>query len=269
MADEQGNEKEGKMRAELQKIMSQTRSNPEPIPYWGKQDNMVSQKMSMLFEGRPMLKTDSKEGSNITRVHYYCDNHRAVVADPDAFAMIVDEDGVTGVHAAAINGYLDTLRILIERGGANPFAQVRGRVDALQMARRRGHNEVLEYLSSFQGEAGAQKLIAISAYVQDRRNKLAEQLAQLEGDMSGFEDGNEELEQEEEVEEEEKKKTVEAVAEAREVALRASMKAIQKDVVKSVELIPRKIWRAEWAEIDDKRGVGYYPRKPLAEEELV
>lgn len=80
---------EGKLRGELQRMMSQTKSNPDPIPYWGSGDDMNSQKLKMLFEGKPILKTDVVDSkTEVTRVHYFCDNHRAVAADPDSFAMV-------------------------------------------------------------------------------------------------------------------------------------------------------------------------------------
>ena len=45
---------------------------------------------------------------------FICDAHAAVVAEPEEYAAVVDPDGVTGVHACALNGYYDTLVELVE-----------------------------------------------------------------------------------------------------------------------------------------------------------
>ena len=53
--------------------------------------------------------------------------------------------------------------------------------------------------------------------------------------------------------EEVQKKREEKAAAARQEALDRSMLAIQQEEVKAVELLPRKIWRAEWFPMDENR----------------
>jgi len=227
----------------------------------GKKGEDLDSVHSQLFEGHLEIRTvDAKTGR--TEVRFVCDNHAKVIADPDRYSLAVDEDGICGVHACAINGYLETLRALVELGGASPFAQARGRVDALMMARRRGHHHVLEYLESFEGERGAARLAEIAAQVEARRLREAGERAALLGEEEGSIDEAPTLDTEEI-----QAQKAEKAAEARAAAVEASMRAIQASAAKKVELLPRKIWRAEWCQIDDSRGVGFYPRKPLAEED--
>ena len=77
-----------------------------------------------------------------------------MVAEPEEFAAVIDSDGVTGVHACALNGYYDTLVQLVEEGGADPFVQTRSGIDALMMARRRGHRKILKYFEELQSDGG-------------------------------------------------------------------------------------------------------------------
>ena len=74
------------------------------------------------------------------------------------YATAVDpETGVRPTHACAVNGYASLLKLLVEVGGCDPLAQVlptvpaiRGRRDALWIAKRRGHKKVVEYLKSIE-----------------------------------------------------------------------------------------------------------------------
>ena len=114
------------------------RVNPAPVDYWG--DN---EELTQLFAGEKNISTDPRTGQ-AAKMTFTCHAHAVVAEDPEAFASAVDPDGVTGVHACALNGYVDTLKLLVEEGGADPFVQTRSGIDALMMARRRGHREVGE-----------------------------------------------------------------------------------------------------------------------------
>jgi hypothetical protein len=268
------------LRRELQKIISHSAVNPEPVTYWGgvssgnpalHEDDPSTSVLAHVFRGRTKHNLDPVSG--ITSAVYVCDAHSDVVTDPDKYALAVDDDGITAVHACAINGYLETLKVLIEVGGASPFTQVmRSRVDALQMARRRGHAGVLDYLTGFQGKGGAQRLSEIATAVATRREETAKAKAIAEGVVDG---GNEH-------DDESQATSLSAGAlsavnaaqtrqakaeEARSVALARSMQAIAKEAVEEVELLPRVLWRAEYIVMDNSRGVGYYPRKPFSEGE--
>jgi len=254
------------VRRELRRILSQTSVNPEPLSYWGSREDDEGKPTALasVFSGRTVLKTLG----DATHATFRCDSHATVAADPDTFALAVDDDGITAVHACAINGYLETLKVLVEEGGASPFAQAKGSVDGLVLARRRGHAPVLQYLSSFASEQGKARLDAIQVQVLERRARKAAVAALLERDAEGGAS--------DEASTGSQPSVITAVlaeqrtakqAEARTQAIAASMAAIQKGAEKEVELLPRKFWKAEYAQIDDARGVGYYPRKPLLEEE--
>jgi hypothetical protein len=255
------------IRRELRNILKSTTVNPEPIPYWGpvEDDEGNRPPLSSMFCGRTILRTFSKTS---TRATFQCDYHSAIVANPDAFSLAVDDDGCTGVHACAINGYLNTLKVLVEEGAASPYAKVSGQVDALVLARRRGHKAVLEYLISYADQEGRARFVEIQARVAERRARKAAVAALLERDEGLNDDDDDASTSQPSVTTAvlAEQRTAKQ-AEARTQALKASMAAIQQDTVKPVELLPRKFWRAEYAQLDDARGVGYYPRKPLAEEE--
>lgn len=270
------------LRRELQKILSHSAVNPEPVTYWGgvsssnpalHEDDPSTSVLTHIFHGR--TKQHLNPASGVTSAFYVCDAHSDVVSDPDKYALAVDDDGVTAVHACAINGYLDTLEVLVEVGGASPFAQVaRSRVDALQMARRRGHAGVLAYLTSFQGKVGAQRLSEIATAVATRRQEAAKAKAIAEGVVDSG-DGNDDDEASQAtslsagaLSAANAAQTRQAKAEeARSIALARSMQAIAKEAVEEVELLPRVLWRAEYIVMDNSRGVGYYPRKPFSEGE--
>jgi hypothetical protein len=261
----------GGLRHELRKVLTTTSVNPSPVPYWGDAERHPN--LAKLFEGRVQLVTAQLDGTPTrssaasaapgpaTTITFVCTHHKAVVADPDAFSGAEDGESINGVHACALNGYLETLQVLIEEGGALPFKKARGGLDALMIARRRGHESVLEYLSTYEGRGGAQKLVKIQQRVAERRRREAAERALLEGDF----DGGSQSSGPSMTGEEAQKMREEKAAVARAAALERSMLAIQQEEVKVVELLPRKIWRAEWAQIDDNRGVGFYPRKPFAD----
>lgn len=264
MAEEKGADGGGSastMRHELRKILMTTSVNPSPVEYWGSAVHYPN--LAKLFSGHAQLVTapGSEAGApRTTTVIFLCNNHKSVVADPDAYSSVEDTELINGVHACALNGFVDTLKVLIEEGGALPFKKARGGLDALMIARRRGHESVLNYLSTFEGQGGAQKLIKIQQRVAERRRREAAERALRDGD--GTSQSSEPSMTMEEVQ----KKREEKAAAARQEALDRSMLAIQQEEVKAVELLPRKIWRAEWFQMDENRGVAFYPRKPFADQ---
>jgi hypothetical protein len=253
------------LRREIRRILSVTTVNPEPVRYWGAHEDPEGKPtvLSLLFGGRVILKTRI-DGS--TFATFRCDAHAAVVANPDKFSSVVDEEGICGVHACAINGYLETLKVLVEEGAASPFVQARGRLDALMLARRRGHEHIIQYLDTFSGEAGQARLAAISARVGERRVRMAAARALLDGAAGDASEEDPDLDAPEATTELEEQRTAKQ-AEVRSQALAASLAAIQKDAPKPTQLLPRKFWRAEFTQLDVARGIGYYPRKPVVEEE--
>ena len=261
------------LRRELQRILGLSAVNPNPVQYWGIQEEndgaggLRPSALAQLFSGQVQLRTDPASG--LTRPHYVCFSHADVLADPDRFAGAVDEDGLTGVHACAINGFLETLQVLVELGGAAPFAQARGRVDALMIARRRGHKHILTFLTSLQGDRGSDRLAAIAASVAERRAKeAAEKAALLSNDDAGDDGGASlasSLAAQTTASEASVARRVEKAAAARQAAVERSLKAIAKEQVEELELLPRVAWRGEMIVTDNSRGVGYYPRKPFSD----
>ena len=160
-----------------------TSVNPSPVEYWGSAVHYPN--LAKLFSGHAQLVTapGSEAGApRTTTVIFLCNNHKSVVADPDAYSSVEDTELINGVHACALNGFVDTLKVLIEEGGALPFKKARGGLDALMIARRRGHESVLNYLSTFEGQGGAQKLIKIQQRVAERRRREAAERALRDGD---------------------------------------------------------------------------------------
>ena len=257
---------------ELVRILATTSVNAAPVPYWRATAEDAEGQPSALaqaFAGSTRAKTDA---DGVTRPHYICDNHAKVVARVDHYALAEpDADGLRPVHACAINGFLDTLKVLVERGGADPFAACRaGKADCRELAKRRGHaSSVGAYLAQFEGDVGSGRLASVMAAVAARRvaeaAKRAVELAAAAAENDDSSSYASTMASPASVEARQQRAM--KAAEARERALEASMKAIQTDVVANVELLPRVFWRAEFVVKDDSRGVGYYPRKPLADED--
>lgn len=224
------------------------RINPEPMVYWGKDE-----RLQQLFSGRSQIVSDGAS----SRQSFVCTAHEAVVADPEFFASVVDGDGVRGVHACALNGYLETLKVLVEEGGADPFAQTRlGGVDTLMIARRRGHRLVSKYLQALTDDGGA-RLEEIRVMVEERK-RLRHVQDSLDN-LSRAPDSPEKPEYDFEA------RRKHRAMMAKEKALKAT--AQPKKESKSVDAIPRLFWRAEYCQVD-KNGPaskhhGFYPRKPF------
>jgi len=230
----------------LRRALRKTHVNPKPVPYWGSESRLTE-----LFAGEAMVETTDEDPT--PRCIFVCTAHQAVVDNPDFFAAATDSDGLTAVHACALNGYLDTLKVLVEDAAAPPFAKTRSGIDTLMVARRRGHRHILQYLVTFEGQHGAAKFLEIQQRVEERRRReeAAARLAQDGGSL----DSMESLSMEEAQRQREAR-----MQEAKAAALEKSMLALQ-EKVKVVELLPFEIWRAERVQMDKKRGVAYYPRK--------
>lgn len=228
------------------------RINPEPMVYWGKDE-----RLQQLFAGRSQIVSQGAGEAASTRQTFVCTAHEAVVAEPEFFANVVDGDGVRGVHACALNGYLETLKVLVEEGGADPFAQTRlGGVDTLMIARRRGHRQVSRYLQSLTDDGGA-RLEEIRVMIEERQ-RLRDVQDSLDN-LSRAPDSPEKPD----IDFEARRKHRAQMA--KEKALKAT--AQPKKESKSVDAIPRLFWRAEYCQID-KNGPaskhhGFYPRKPF------
>lgn len=251
-------------RRALSALLAQTSVNPAPVEYWGNRSDPTGAILAVIFPGSTRYST---EGGRV-KSRCVCDAAAAVEADPDRFSAVADDDGFTCVHACALNGYLDTLQTLIEEGGAAPFTTTRGRVDALMIARRRGHIAVLEYLSSFEGEGGAEALQSITRRVAERRRREEERRRALTADDDEEEEEDMGAMAARALAAAEAAREMKAAkaAEAKAVAIEAGRKAMLKLAPKTVELLPRRAWRGEVVQMDEKRGIGYYPRKPLQEE---
>uniref|UniRef100_A0A7S2W1F5 Uncharacterized protein n=1 Tax=Rhizochromulina marina TaxID=1034831 RepID=A0A7S2W1F5_9STRA len=247
-AEDEAAGKEAAGGAVLRQLLRRTYVNPNPVPYWGDHSEL-----QVLCEGATSIDSD-ENGRAFAAFH--CKGHGKVEADPDLFAFAMDRDGFCGVHACALNGFLETLQALVEHGGAMPFVQTRAGVDALMIARRRGHHHILDYLTQFEGEQGVERLALIRKAVEERRQREA---------LANEEYSQESLSSVHEFSlEEAQRRREERLAEAKAKALEAS-RMLFETKAKPVETLPRKFWQAEWVQLDEKRGVGFYPRKPFAE----
>ena len=58
----------------------------------------------------------------------------------------IDEDGYSALQAAAENGYLDVVKLLISKGADVHY---KGQYTALELAKMSENKEIIEYLSKF------------------------------------------------------------------------------------------------------------------------
>ena len=81
------------------------------------------------------------------------------------YATAIDESsGIHGIHACAVNGYVELLKAFMELGGVDPLQKATGLsakvawvkrqcgagVDCLWLARRRGHKGIVDHLLSME-----------------------------------------------------------------------------------------------------------------------
>lgn len=220
---------------ELIQSLRVPRVNPEPITYWGDDELLRN-----LFSGSSQI--SSEDGRN--KMVFNNNAHELIVANPEMYAAASDADGVNGVHACAVNGYLSTLRCLVECGGADPFSKTTfGGLDAEFIARRRGHRGVIQYLAELQ-KNGRKLFKRIRARLEAaRRGKDVPTLPPPPTISS----------------ETSKERRARRAAEARARALKDAHEAMLR--AKTTDGLPRIIWRNEWVQIDEKQSRGYYPRK--------
>ncbi|KAH8098113.1 hypothetical protein JL720_1040 [Aureococcus anophagefferens] len=152
-AEEEATPKPRSMRDLLEEYAC--RVNPRPVEYWGFPEEPDHALLCDVFRGRTNIvmrkRTEEykRNGKKETRVVEYtalasaCAKHAQVVAAPGKYAAARDaQTGVTAVHACAFNGYAETLKALLDVGGADAYARTACGVDAFEIARRREHADV-------------------------------------------------------------------------------------------------------------------------------
>ena len=58
----------------------------------------------------------------------------------------IDEDGYSALHAAAENGYLEVVKLLVSKGADVHY---KGQYTALELAQMSEHTEIVAYLAKF------------------------------------------------------------------------------------------------------------------------
>lgn len=250
-----------------------TRVNAAPVPYWGggaplveepppgstataaelaaaAQEEAAAQRLlALVFEGTSQL-TGATDGSRrVVRV-LTCGAAAAVAAEPELFAGATDADGVTAVHGCALNGYLATLRVLVEEGGADPYVETCDGLDASEIALRRGHVDIVEYLDT------AHEVVA-----KIQAEKQAESDRQAHAEATRLEEAARRKQQHAErlvAEESARQTKAEVVRTAMKKAQVEAEKEAEKDAADT--LTHKTVWRTVQIEVDPKRGLGFYPR---------
>jgi ankyrin repeat protein len=105
--------------------------------------------------------------------------------DRSPYVTVVHEPtGITALHAAAINGFEDIFRALVENGGMDPLAPalplkfaasskteyVKG-PDCIWIGRRRNHKALVKYMSGLPAVASELKELAIELEKQVKEKK--------------------------------------------------------------------------------------------------
>lgn len=221
------------------------RVNPRPVQWWGLVEDPSYDLLRQVFAGR----------SHITKsntLRHVCCNHALVIENPGTFARAIDTTSkVTAVHGCAMNGYVETLRVLVEKGGADIFAICADGIDALRIAQTRNHVDVVSYILECQAE--------------ECRRRLAlpgkeEALAELTQRQARSRELKTSLAKQARLEEEKRKLLYEEKKRIKE-------RAAQERAWRELGMVPvrRGRWRSIDVDIDDRKPplkirVGYYPR---------
>ena len=235
------------------------RVNPRPVEYWGFPEEPDHALLCDAFRGRTniVMKTVTEEvrrngkketrSKEVTALSSVCARHAAILGDPRKYAAALDETtGVTCVHACAFNGYAPTLRALLDLGGADAYAKTTCGVDAFDIARLRKHADVLAVLADVEAARLAREAALKQAPIDE---ELARKRA-LEAEAR-----QKKMEEQNRVEEA-KRRMLE------EEARRARQRAAEERAWKRLGIVPtrRTKWKGITIDIDERRGVGYFPK---------
>ncbi|KAJ1447961.1 hypothetical protein M885DRAFT_540903 [Pelagophyceae sp. CCMP2097] len=117
------------------------RVNARPIEWWGAAGVSGHDLLAQLMAPGVTLITKPQG------LRHQSAAQALVEAAPGAYAAARDSDsGICAVHACAFNGYVDALRVLVEAGGADVYAETHDGFDARAVAAERGHANVCEYI---------------------------------------------------------------------------------------------------------------------------
>lgn len=117
------------------------RVNPRPVAWWGSEDDVAFEKLSAVFAGRTLIQDEGP------RLKHVCANHNDVAATPVKYTEVVDAASrISAVHACSLNGYVETLRVLLDDGGADFSATTSDGFTAKRIAQLRQHHDIVELL---------------------------------------------------------------------------------------------------------------------------
>jgi len=256
-AEEEATPKPRSMRDLLEEYAC--RVNPRPVEYWGFPEEPDHALLCDVFRGRTNIvmrkRTEEykRNGKKETRVVEYtalasaCAKHAQVVAAPEKYAAARDaQTGVTAVHACAFNGYAETLKALLDVGGADAYARTACGVDAFEIARRREHADVEAVLADVEAARLAREAALRQAPIDEQLAKQraleAEARAKRMEEMNRVEDAKRRMLEEE--------------------ARRARQRAAEERAWKRLGIVPtrRTKWKGITIDVDERRGVGYFPK---------
>ena len=199
------------------------------------------------FKGQ--TKIVSRDGR--TFLESKCVAHAEIVEDPDDFVNALDTDGINCVHGCALNGFLSTLEVLVQYG-ADPLQKTFDGIDALQIARSRGHHDITAYLENIEPVLRA---------VAER--KAAEEQARLDL-IARREAANQARREEMQAKMRAEEKARQMKADAKAAALKkAQLEAkAREEAARGIDPMERVIWAQERIDIDTRRHIGFFPRRP-------
>jgi len=184
---------------------------------------------------------------DFTSLTNVCAAHAKIAKDPGAYAHVADRTtGINCVHACAFNGYAATLEVLVRDGGADAYAKTACGVDAFEIARLRKHADVAAVLDAVEAERLALEESLRQAPLDLEMEK--KRLEEAEARARKFEEQNRV--------EEAKRRMLE------EEARRARQRAAEERAWKRLGIVPtrRMLWKGIQIDIDERRGVGYFPK---------
>lgn len=215
------------------------RVNPRPIAWWGSEDDVAFEKLAAVFAGRTLIQDESP------RLKHVCANHDDVAGSPKAYTQVVDgASRISAVHACSLNGYVETLRVLLDDGGADFSATTVDGFTAKRIAQLRQHHDIVELL-----DRAEEKRLATLLPSENDLADIARQAEDLRISNLAFVD----------------QAHIEATNRHFLADERARERQLRNEARRKIGVVPvrRERWKGIDIDVDDRQpsvGLGYYPR---------
>ena len=224
--------------------------NPSIIPYWAsvaEEDEETVRLLRTAFMGERRIVTSGVS----PKFAYVPTGLAAIQADPGAYVAVADSHGVTAIHGAALNGFLEVVKVLVENG-ADPFERSADGCDAMAIAKARKHERVVTYLE----HVGPAMRAVREARELEEADRLARGEAKDRADAERRAAIEEKLRQEAEFRAFKQRQKADALAKAQEEA------RLREERAQGVDPFVRGEWKTIEIDCDTQRNLGYFPRRP-------